>query len=402
LKLGIVTTNPISGSLGTMTVILETSRILIKKGVEVHIFTPYSKNQVINGIYIHSLSQSSILQIPHDFTYKLGRLLYSKPLLAKYSVLNIKNIQKYVQFLNNKLHSALKENEVDILQGEQELAALSCTQVGEKLNLPVVSHIRNYWPEECVDIGLIERGDETYKLLSQLTGNILHNSDLVLTVSSYARDYLKEVYDIVDGKIVELPRGARIHSFNVDYRNKQPSVVYCGSISKHENLELYINSMPFISKQINDSKFYISGKGDYINHIKKLSKSMSVNPNFVWFNEKDHFYSFLSQCSVGVVPWANNFSRKFGFPIKMLDYLSVGLPVVVTNVGTWSEIVLKYGLGSVTEPDPKSFSEGILSFLSDPELSKSCGKRGMNLIREKYNWENTVKLLIHEYNKLLS
>jgi glycosyltransferase involved in cell wall biosynthesis len=230
---------------------------------------------------------------------------------------------------------------------------------------------------------------------------IVHEADIVFTVSSYARQFLKNEYGINEEKIVEIPRGARFLKANIDYAQKEPSAVYSGSISPHENLLLFIRSIPLVQRKLKKCSFYITGKGEYKSKLEKAAKQCSANIRFLWFPDRVEYQSFISQCSVGVIPWANTVSRRFGFPIKLLNYLSVGLPVVITNIGEWSELVGREKLGIVVESTPESFAEGILELLSDPNMAKECGRRGIRLIEERYNWENSAKIIYNEYFKML-
>ena len=79
----------------------------------------------------------------------------------------------------------------------------------------------------------------------------------------------------------------------------------------------------------------------------------------------------------------------------------MGLPVVANDVGGWTEIVKTNNLGIVTSDDPKDFAAGITEFLENPEEIAKCGRRGIELIKNKYNWDNSAKLLAQSYERLI-
>jgi glycosyltransferase involved in cell wall biosynthesis len=401
MKIGIVAIHPFNGSLGTMEVISEVSKELSKMGVEIHVFTPFEDDTVFNNIFIHKIS-STASQIGFERRfYSLMRRFYASPFIVKTLLLRKKTIESAASSLEKNLLPHLKNLGLDVLQGEQDIPSLACINLGKKLDVPVVAHIRNFWPEECVDIGLMKRDSSTYRVLHQLIGNIVEGADCVFTVSSYAKQFLKEEYE-VGTEIVEIPRGARPFNDNIDYAHRLPSAVYSGSISRHENLPLFVRSMPFVQTKLNDCAFYITGKGDYKSTLEKLAKQNSVNMRFLWFQERTECQKFLSQCGVGIIPWANTVSRRFGFPIKMLNYFSVGLPVVMTDIGEWSKMVKKEKLGVVTEEDTQSFADGIVELLTNLKFAEECGKRGLKLINEKYNWQNSADIIFSEYNRLIA
>ncbi|MEJ2347974.1 MAG: glycosyltransferase, partial [Patescibacteria group bacterium] len=65
------------------------------------------------------------------------------------------------------------------------------------------------------------------------------------------------------------------------------------------------------------------------------------------------------------------------------------------------EIVKSNNLGIVTSNDPKDFAAGITKLLENPEELAECGRRGIELIRNKYNWDISAKLLAQSYERLI-
>lgn len=87
-------------------------------------------------------------------------------------------------------------------------------------------------------------------------------------------------------------------------------------------------------------------------------------------------------------------------PSKLFDYLSVGLPVVANEVGGWTDIVKANRVGVVTRDDPEDFARGILELVNDHEEAIECGRRGLEIIRTRYNWDVSASTLKSNYEKL--
>jgi glycosyltransferase involved in cell wall biosynthesis len=110
---------------------------------------------------------------------------------------------------------------------------------------------------------------------------------------------------------------------------------------------------------------------------------------------------FLASSHVGVHPSTNDTSARLSMPSKLFDYLSVGLPVVANDVGGWTEIVKSNDLGRITSDDPQEFAGGIIELLGDPEEITKCGRRGIEIIKNKYNWDASAAILAENYWKLV-
>jgi glycosyltransferase involved in cell wall biosynthesis len=109
---------------------------------------------------------------------------------------------------------------------------------------------------------------------------------------------------------------------------------------------------------------------------------------------------FLSSCQVGILPSSNDIARRMGTPIKLFSYLEMGLPVVANNVGGWSEIIAHNQVGVVCQDDPLHFAEAILNLIKDNKKMTQFRKNGIELIKEKYNWENSGRTLLNACNRL--
>ena len=50
--------------------------------------------------------------------------------------------------------------------------------------------------------------------------------------------------------------------------------------------------------------------------------------------------------------------------------------------------------------NPQEFANGILEMLDAPEEIENFGRRGIQLIKNKYNWDVSATLLARSYEKL--
>jgi len=89
-----------------------------------------------------------------------------------------------------------------------------------------------------------------------------------------------------------------------------------------------------------------------------------------------------------------------GTPVKLFDYMSVGLPVVANDIGGWASLISEEKIGLTTGDDPRSFAEAIIELIMNREYAEECGRRGRRLVETKYNWDNSARIISDVYNKL--
>ncbi|MEK6441745.1 glycosyltransferase family 4 protein [Pseudonocardia sp. T1-2H] len=89
-------------------------------------------------------------------------------------------------------------------------------------------------------------------------------------------------------------------------------------------------------------------------------------------------------------------------PTKLLEYMSVGIPVVAADYPQCRRIVESAGCGVVVDPtDPRAIGEAVGRLAARPDLAAEMGRRGRAAVAERYSWEAEEKRLLAVYADLL-
>ena len=90
-----------------------------------------------------------------------------------------------------------------------------------------------------------------------------------------------------------------------------------------------------------------------------------------------------------------------GAPIVILEALAAGVPVVATKASPWNDLE-KYGCGWLTDINPAGISAVLEeAFKTAPPDLAGMGKRGFDLVRQKYTWEQSGLKSLQLYDWLL-
>jgi glycosyltransferase involved in cell wall biosynthesis len=72
-------------------------------------------------------------------------------------------------------------------------------------------------------------------------------------------------------------------------------------------------------------------------------------------------------------------------PLAMIEAGLAGLPVIATNVGSVSDVVVNGLNGYLVEPLMEEIKSGVIALVESAELRASFGKKGRELSQERFS-----------------
>lgn len=181
-----------------------------------------------------------------------------------------------------------------------------------------------------------------------------------------------------DKKFLVIPIGT--DSFIDLHRQTSKDVVmgFIGVVKKSQGLGEIFNNAESILKNYPNARFEVVGSGPDLDYFKSAAKKSSLPTVFHGYLEGETFNEVLKNCSIGVatyIPDPSNVSH-FGDPGKVKRYLSLGLPVIITDIFEFAKevennkagVIIHHGkAGEVTRAikeimtDYNSFSKNALA-----------------------------------------
>jgi len=109
-----------------------------------------------------------------------------------------------------------------------------------------------------------------------------------------------------------------------------------------------------------------------------------------------------NKCAIGLVPhWRTPHNEK-AWPVKMMEYMALGLPAIYTGLETHIELAHEKEIG-VCIDDPKNpdcIADAIRAMVENPVEARKRGQAGREIVKTTLNWEVESVKLIDEYKRI--
>ena len=122
------------------------------------------------------------------------------------------------------------------------------------------------------------------------------------------------------------------------------------------------------------------------------------------FLDKNGMVALLEQANIGASTLLNvgQYDKIDTLPTKVYDYMSMELPVIISNTTFAKKMNEQYHFGICVNPDdPEEISTTITWLKEHPEQALEFGKNGRKAIEEEFNWEKESEKLVTFYHQLL-
>lgn len=179
------------------------------------------------------------------------------------------------------------------------------------------------------------------------------------------------------------------------WSERKLDLCYLGSISETRGIIPLVNSLSI-------SNLNLELAGIYSNEDIKF-KTMTTNGhnlvNYHGILNRSAITELLSHVKVGIVTLLPTPSYVESLPIKLLEYMLAGIPVVASDFPLWKQYVVDNKCGIMVNPEnPNEIAHACRYLIENPIDAEQMGINGRNAVLENYTWETESTKLIKFYS----
>lgn len=243
----------------------------------------------------------------------------------------------------------------------------------------------------------------TYALVEKL---VFKFTDMIWYPVKDIEDYYNRYKSLNKLMVRNVPRLSQFgenHGLNEDPKNQ---FVFVGTMGRDRGLNEIIEAFSLFSKHNNNYQLLLAGgfySTAYENEIKSLISSLQMDEKIKLLGKIPYQQvpQLVGESKVGILNHLPTHNYIHSLPIKLFEYLVMGVPVIASNFQNFKDVLEVNDCGVCVDPvDTEDISRAMKDLVSDETRRKQRGVNGRHVVHNDYNWEKEETRLIQAINAL--
>ena len=231
-----------------------------------------------------------------------------------------------------------------------------------------------------------------------------------ISVSSHELEKLCISFGVGNNRILRTPVGADLRRFGPHisgesirrkYNLQQKiTILYLGQLHGGQYVKMFIEATNIILHKYPNAIFLIVGQGYMLSQLRELTEQLGIKDHIIFTGSIPHdlIPQYISASDICIASFENNELTVCKSPLKVVEYLASGKPIVASLVGEMRYMV--GGVGLLVGPSSyRALADGVIYLLKDSQLRKEMGRRARQRAETRYNWKDIAGNLIKVYER---
>jgi glycosyltransferase involved in cell wall biosynthesis len=326
---------------------------------------------IINGVNVFRI-QRRVVNEKTKFSY-LGRLLLF--FMRSMAFLSVQHMKERYDLVH--VHS-VPDFEV--------FAAVVPKLTGSKIILDIHDLVPEFYLSKFKSSG----NSLTFRMLTAVERISARFSDHVIAANHIWEKRLQE-RSVKESKCTTILNFPDTEIFQARGRTRTDNrfiILYPGTLNYHQGIDIAIRALALIKDQAPEAEFHIYGAGEQLSSLRALVEELGLE-NCVFLKGTKPLHdiaSIIENADLGVVPKRSNSFGNEAFSTKILEFMSLGVPVIVPDTAIdsyyFNDSVVKFFRAN----DEKSLADAILLMIKNPELRQRFTRNAGEFVL-KYSWD---------------
>jgi glycosyltransferase involved in cell wall biosynthesis len=175
------------------------------------------------------------------------------------------------------------------------------------------------------------------------------------------------------------------------------NLLYLGSLSRGRRLDLPIRAMAELKSTSGTIGLHIVGSGDDVPELRKLIRQLRLDRVVHLWDPMPYSAvpKLIKACDMGILPLPFCDAWNTSSPLKIFEYLGLGLPVLVSDIPAHRDLLGGQPFAFfMHDYSPGDFNEALGRFLALPQETRlALGSRAREFIRAAHTWSHRARVI---------
>jgi glycosyltransferase involved in cell wall biosynthesis len=360
---------PVFGQKGASVHVQEVIRSLLKRGAKVDLFALRLGGECpsdLTGVKVHTFPD-----LPKADTQQREQLTLS---------------------LNQMLRLKLASSRFDVIYERYSLWSYAAMDVAKAAHSSSVLEVNAPLIEEQEAHRSLHDKDAAVMVAAR----VFDSAATVICVSEQVAQYVRR-YTTNTQKIHVLPNGVNLSRFAVSpAKTDEFTVGFVGTLKPWHGVEVLLGAFRNFHERHSQSRLLVVGDGPERERLEAEVKryQLSKAVTFTGAVSPESVPQYLAQMTVAVAPYPALENFYFS-PLKILEYMAAGVPVVASRAGQIPELIEDGVSGILCPPgDRGALTLALCDLYQRPALAERLAKQARKKVEQQHSWDVVVDKML--------
>jgi glycosyltransferase involved in cell wall biosynthesis len=369
-------------------------------------------------IRIHRLSEAMAARghQVHVVTYHYGSAEVG-PTLSVHRIPKIKSYNNlspgptYVKLalldplLAVKLWQVLRHHRVDIIHAHHFEGLLVAAAARLRGKTPIIFDAHTLLTSELPFYSLGLPRWLTNRIAASFDRRLPAIADHVITVTERIRQRLLQFGRVPEERVSVVPNGIESQFFSdsasregkgVNGRPSRPTLIFTGNLAPYQGIDLMLQALRKVLNRRSDVRLKIVTESSF-EHYDALARELGISGSIELVRAQ---FEEIPMLLAGATVAVNPRTECDGIPVKLLNYMAAGKPVL-SFAGSAPGVCHRQTGWLVPDGDVDGFAEGALTLLGNAELASALGQNARQLVKDQHDWDRSAELTENIYHRVI-
>lgn len=303
--------------------------------------------------------------------------------------------------LTSRIQAVARETQAQLIHAHSPLLnGLPALRAARRLGVPFVYEVRTFWEDAAVNHGTFAEGSARYRISRALETQVLRRADAVVAICQGIRSEVAG-RGVPTDRIVMVPNGV-----DPEWLEKRPRAdalaqrwglgngpvfAYIGSFSHYEGLPFLVDAAPDILERLPDARLLLVGGGRDEGVLREAARRVGPRVILTGRISQEEVRDLYTLVDVLILPRRRMRLTELVTPLKPLEAMAVGTPILASDIGGHAELVVDGDTGVLFKTESReSLVEQAVRLASDPALREHVAGQARRFVEAERTWDHVV------------